>query len=92
MKLIKQQDHYTGAPCAGDNKRPLNFLQLCHNTMPQSSSREVSNISPALILGNLVARPTSLTTADHVNPGPPFQLLHLRGSSGERGAEEYFCL
>jgi hypothetical protein len=22
-KLIKQHDHYTGAPCAGDNKRPL---------------------------------------------------------------------
>jgi hypothetical protein len=22
-KLIKQHDHYTGAPCAGDNKKPL---------------------------------------------------------------------
>jgi hypothetical protein len=22
-KLIKQHDHYTGAPCAGDNKRPF---------------------------------------------------------------------
>uniref|UniRef100_A0A8C7H8J6 Zinc finger protein 865 n=1 Tax=Oncorhynchus kisutch TaxID=8019 RepID=A0A8C7H8J6_ONCKI len=29
-KLIKQHDHYTGAPCAGDNKRPLQNVQFCH--------------------------------------------------------------
>jgi hypothetical protein len=31
-KLIKQHDHYTGAPCAGNNKRPLSNVQLCHTT------------------------------------------------------------
>ena len=36
-KLIKQHDHYTGAPCAGDNKRPLKCAVLSHNTMPQMS-------------------------------------------------------
>ena len=36
-KLIKQYDHYTGAPCAGDNKRLLKCLVLLHNTMPHTS-------------------------------------------------------
>jgi hypothetical protein len=30
-------NHYTGAPCAGDNKRPLKYPVLSHNTMPQMS-------------------------------------------------------
>ena len=35
--LIKQHDHYTCAPCAGENKRPLKCAVLSHNKMPQMS-------------------------------------------------------
>ena len=28
---IKQHEHYTGAPCAGDKKRPLKCVVLSHN-------------------------------------------------------------
>ena len=31
-KLIKPHDHYTGAPSAGDNKRPLWNVQFGHTT------------------------------------------------------------
>ena len=36
-KLIKQYDNYTGAPCAGDNNRPLYCAVLLQNTMPYMS-------------------------------------------------------
>jgi hypothetical protein len=36
-KLIKQHDFYTGAPCAGDNKRPLKCAVLSHNATDISS-------------------------------------------------------
>ena len=36
-KKLHKHDHYTGAPCAGDNKRPLKCAVLSHNTMPQMS-------------------------------------------------------
>ena len=39
-RLIKQHDHYTGALCAGDNKRPLKCAVLSHNIMSQMSQVE----------------------------------------------------
>ena len=36
-KLIKQYDHYTGAPCAGDKRPLLKCAALSHNIMPQIS-------------------------------------------------------
>jgi hypothetical protein len=30
--MIKQHDYYTGAPCAGDNKKPFKCAVLSHNT------------------------------------------------------------
>ena len=33
IKKIKQHDHYTSTPCAGDNKRPLFAVFLSHKTM-----------------------------------------------------------
>ena len=39
-KLIKQHDHYTGAPCVGDNKSPLKCAVLSHNNATDISSFE----------------------------------------------------
>jgi hypothetical protein len=36
-KQIKQQDHYTGAPCAGGNTRPLRCAVFSHNATDVSS-------------------------------------------------------
>ena len=39
-KMIDQHDHYTGAPCTGDNNNTLKCAVLPHKTMPQMSQIE----------------------------------------------------
>jgi hypothetical protein len=39
-KLITQHDHYTGAHCAGDNKRPLKCADLSQHNVTDISSFE----------------------------------------------------
>ena len=34
---VKLHDHFISAPCAGYNKRPLKYVVLSHNIMPQMS-------------------------------------------------------
>jgi hypothetical protein len=78
-KLIKEHDHYTGAP--------LKCAVLSHNTMPKMSqvlreygigmltagmstravARQLNvNFSTKFVLENLAVCPTGLTNADHV--------------------------
>ena len=45
-KLIKQHDHYTGARCAGDNKRPLS--KMCSSVTQHNATDQL-----ALMTGNL---------------------------------------
>ena len=59
--LIKQHDHYTGAPCAGD-KATLKCAVLSHNTMPQ-----MSQVLREHVIGMLTAGMSTSADAGQLN-------------------------
>ena len=75
-KLNKQHGHYTGAPCAGDNKQQHNateVLRKCAIGMLTAGmyiravARAFNVIFSTIIwIENLAVRLTGLTTADHM--------------------------
>ena len=80
-KLMKQHDHYTGALCAGDNKRPLKCAVLSQLAcrlqerppllLPENVNFTASNLVFRRIWQYVQPASQPQTTCNDTSPGPP---------------------